>query len=167
MKKSNFIFFLLVFLLILNSCGKFKLFKRFGIDKEADGLAEFRAIKLKKSIDVSKSTINYFDVDSYDTSKFQTKEDDAPFKIVDYGPVDELPVEMKHSTIYVMFSHPVVPISKLGDIVPDSPIMKIAPEINGVFRWYGTKLLSFEPTELYMPQREYKVSWKLLTPRLS
>ena len=162
MKKNKLFTCRLFFLLLVIIVGfwgcKKKGFSASAINGEISALEEFRAIKLKKSVDVSKSTINYFDVDSYDTSKFKAKDDGKPFKIVDYGPVDELPVEMKRPTIYVMFSHPVVPLGKLGDVVKDSLIMNIDPNVDGIFRWYGTKLLSFEPSQKYLPQRIYRIS---------
>ncbi len=155
MKKILFMF--LAFLILLN-CFYFK--DKFGKSDSKEGVdeyEEFKSIKLKKNIDVSKSTINYFDIESFDNKKFEIKEDNAPFKIVDFGPVDELPVEMKNPTVYLLFSHPVVPLSKLGEVITESRIMSVEPKVAGIFRWYGSKLLSFEPSDKFLPQREYIV----------
>ena len=42
----------------------------------------------------------------------------------------------------MQFSEPVVPLSKLGEPSDKSDIISIEPALNGVFRWYGTSLLS-------------------------
>ncbi len=140
-------------------CGK-KVEEAIGKDeykRQEKKAREFQMFSLSQSVDVGKSSINYYDKSAVDTSEFEMAEDDKPFTIVDYGPVDELPYEVTHPTIYVMFSHPVVPLAKLGDPVTSSNIMKITPEVKGIYRWYGTKLLSFEPVGKYPPQHEYTV----------
>jgi len=155
MKKILLI--MLVSVLFFNCFDKKDKFGKSDSTEGVNAYEEFKSIKLKKNIDVSKSTINYFDIDSFDNKKFEIKEDDAPFKIVDFGPVDELPVEMKNPTIYVMFSHPVIPLSKLGEVMTESKIMSVEPKVEGIYRWYGSKLLSFEPSDKFLPQREYAV----------
>jgi len=129
----------------------------------SDGFTEItkykqqKMVKLDKVFDYSETTVNYFDKSKVDTADFEIMEDDTPFEIVDYGPVDQLPAHMKKPTIYVVFSQAVVPLSKLGAPMISSSIMSIEPKVNGVYRWYGTKLLNFEPTEEVLPQRNYKV----------
>ncbi|TFG61553.1 MAG: alpha-2-macroglobulin, partial [Spirochaetales bacterium] len=86
-----------------------------------------------------------------------TMESDEPFTLVDFGPRDELPPEIKKPSIYVVFSQPVIPIAKLGPPAAASSVMDIFPAVKGVFRWYGTRLLSFEAEENVLPQREYTV----------
>jgi hypothetical protein len=87
------------------------------------------------------------------------QESDEPFRIVDYGPFGELPSEIKKPSIYVVFSQPVVPLARLGDpIREDAGLFTIEPALTGVYRWYGTRLLSFEPDAENMPQHEYKVT---------
>jgi len=87
------------------------------------------------------------------------QESDEPFMIVDYGPVGELPSEIKKPSIYVVFSQPVVPLAKLGEpIREDAGLFNIEPPLTGVYRWYGTRLLSFEPDGDKMPQQEYRVT---------
>lgn len=162
MSKKVLILLFIIFLIILSpstTCKKmsFFLLNINDLNEDVKKMDDFKALKLKKSSDTSNSTINYFDIDSFDSSAFQIKEDDSSFKVVDYGPVGELPVEMKHPTIYIMFSHPVVPIGKLGDVMTESNIIEVKPKVKGIYRWYGTKLLSFEPSEKYLPQRKYLV----------
>ena len=87
------------------------------------------------------------------------QESDEPFRIVDYGPAGELPAEIKKPSIYVVFSQPVVPLAKLGEpLKEDAGFFTIEPALKGVYRWYGTRLLSFEPDGESMPQQEYKVT---------
>ncbi len=87
------------------------------------------------------------------------QESDEPFTIVDYGPVDELPSEIKKPSIYAVFSQPVVPLAKLGDpIREDAAVFEINPPLKGVYRWYGTKLLSFEPDDAILPQQKFTVT---------
>ncbi|MCL2473236.1 MAG: alpha-2-macroglobulin, partial [Treponema sp.] len=87
------------------------------------------------------------------------QESDDPFKIVDFGPQGELPSEIKKPSIYVVFSQPVVPLAKLGDpITEDAGLFTIEPPLTGVYRWYGSRLLSFEPDSDNMPQQEYKIT---------
>jgi len=87
------------------------------------------------------------------------QESNEPFRIVDYGPRDELPSEIKKPSIFVVFSQPVVPLAKLGDpIKEDAGYFNIQPPLKGVYRWYGTRLLSFEPDGESMPQQEYRIT---------
>ncbi|MDR1025667.1 MAG: alpha-2-macroglobulin [Treponema sp.] len=88
----------------------------------------------------------------------------GPFTMVDYGPRGELPQEVKKPSLYVVFSQPVIPLAKLGDPVrweegaPNPGLLTVDPPLPGVFRWYGTKLLAFEPDAASLPQRRYTVT---------
>ncbi|MDR0447619.1 MAG: alpha-2-macroglobulin, partial [Treponema sp.] len=87
------------------------------------------------------------------------QESDEPFRIVDYGPYGELPSEIKKPSIYVVFSQPVVHLARLGEpIREDAGLFTIVPPLKGIYRWYGTRLLSFEPDGESMPQMEYRVT---------
>jgi hypothetical protein len=81
-----------------------------------------------------------------------------PFTITDFAPQGELPKEMMKPTISVVFSQPVIPLAKLGDVITSSPLMKIDPPLKGVYRWYGTRMFAFESFEMPMPMTEYTVS---------
>lgn len=117
------------------------------------------AAPLRTDSDVSAITVNYYDPDDFDMSGFVFEDDDAAFTVVDSGPHGMLPNEMtKNPTIFCVFSHPVVPLSKLGDPLSSSPYMRIEPAVEGVFRWYGSKMLAFEPTQRILPQKEYRVT---------
>jgi hypothetical protein len=86
------------------------------------------------------------------------RETDEPFAVLEHGPVDELPAEIKKPTIYVVFSQPVVPLAKLGQVARSSEILKIQPPLEGVYRWYGTKMLAFESDTDALPQKLYTVT---------
>jgi uncharacterized protein YfaS (alpha-2-macroglobulin family) len=87
------------------------------------------------------------------------EESDDPFTIVDAGPRDELPAEIRRPAIYVVFSQPVIPLAQLGEPIRDgSAFMTIDPPLAGVFRWYGSRLLSFESDAGVIPQRRYRVT---------
>jgi uncharacterized protein YfaS (alpha-2-macroglobulin family) len=91
-------------------------------------------------------------------------ESGEPFTVVDYGPRGELPQEVKNPSIYMVFSQPVTPLAKLGDPIrweegaPDPGLFTVDPPLSGVFRWYGTRLLAFEPDAASLPQRRYTVT---------
>lgn len=87
------------------------------------------------------------------------QESDEPFTITAFGPQEELPSEIKKPSIYAVFSQPVVPLAKLGDpITEEAGLFAIDPPLKGVYRWYGTKLLSFEPDGDVLPQQAYGVT---------
>ena len=108
--------------------------------------------------DLASYDITYYEPDSIQTVAAPVKESDEPFQIVDYGPVEELPPEVVYPSMYVVFSQPVVPLRQLGEPMRSSDIMSIDPPIQGTFRWYGTRLLSFDADEKALPQRRYTVS---------
>jgi uncharacterized protein YfaS (alpha-2-macroglobulin family) len=159
MKYASFL--ILLFCLFYLSCGSESQteYEEF-IDTTANNFSEAQQIELKESLDFSESSINYFDIDKIEHGEFRMAEDDKPLTVVDFGPVGVLPVEMRQPTIYVVFSHPMVPLSRLGEPLKESPYMKISPQIPGIFRWYGSKCLSFEPEESFFAgvQRKYKVT---------
>jgi uncharacterized protein YfaS (alpha-2-macroglobulin family) len=87
------------------------------------------------------------------------QESDEPFVITDYGPRDTIPKEIKKPSIYVFFSQPVVPLAKLGDPIREgAELFSIEPPLAGVYRWYGSKLLSFEPDTENLPQQRYTIT---------
>ena len=108
--------------------------------------------------DLSVYKVRYFEPGKTDIEDAVIFEDDEPFAITGYGPVDFLPAEVKRPSIYLTFSQPVVPLSMLGEPMRSSNIVTIDPPLDGVYRWYGTRLLSFDPDEEAIPQRRYAVS---------
>ena len=115
---------------------------------------------IKSDDDISNINVNYYNPDDFDLSGFTSeKERSGDFHIADYSPSGMLPNEMtKRPVVTVVFSQPVVPLSRLGKVMTESPVMKIEPAVDGKFRWYGSRTLSFEPDGKLLPQKEYKVT---------
>ncbi|MBN1837591.1 MAG: hypothetical protein JW820_17170, partial [Spirochaetales bacterium] len=57
--------------------------------------------------------------------------------------------------VWVLFSEPVMP---LGQAAPAAVAAGISPNVEGRWRWYGSRLLSFEPAGSLEPAVEYLVS---------
>lgn len=113
--------------------------------------------------DYSNYTITYWDVvadavDSGDATAGLLQESDEPFRIVDRGPEGSLPAGIQNPNLWVVFSQPVVPLARLGQRVSETSAMSIEPALEGVFRWYGSRMLAFEAAEPALPQQEYRVS---------
>ncbi|MCR4954452.1 MAG: Ig-like domain-containing protein [Treponema sp.] len=83
---------------------------------------------------------------------------DGPFEIEDWGPQDVIIAEEEHPTFYVIFSQPVKALSALDAPSNKSDVMTIEPALKGVFRWYGSRHLSFECDEAADPTVEYKIT---------
>lgn len=83
-----------------------------------------------------------------------------PFKIVEYGPQGEVAAEERNPNFFVVFSQPVKGLTALGEPMAECDAMKIEPALKGVYRWLGTRHLSFDASEAADPSVEYKVSIK-------
>lgn len=83
---------------------------------------------------------------------------DGPFEIEDWGPQDVIVAEEEHPAFYVVFSQPVKPLSAMEEPSAKSDIMTIEPPLQGVFRWYGSRHLSFECEQAADPTTEYKIT---------
>ncbi len=115
---------------------------------------------IRDAIDFSVGTIRYFSVDT-NAALNQIGALDAaesPLEIVDYGPRGVLPVENSTPRIFVMFNQPMVPVARLGEVMDTSEIMSLDPPVPGVFRWYGSRTLSFEPDVPLLEEPRYRVS---------
>jgi hypothetical protein len=110
------------------------------------------------SIDLGSSSIIYYSKGAVPSGAAPLAPEEGDMAIVDYSPTGELPVEMRRPTIYVMFRHPVVPLARLGEPMRESPMMSIEPAVPGTYRWYGTRVLSFEPDESLVGNPRYKVT---------
>jgi len=110
---------------------------------EVDHQQDLEAPLQRGTVDLSQSTINYFTQLPAVTGSYPP--DREPLTVVDHGPEGDLPIEMQRPTVYVMFNNPIVPVAKLGEPITQTPLMKIEPEVPGVYRWYGTRVLSFQP----------------------
>ncbi|MBQ6566521.1 MAG: Ig-like domain-containing protein, partial [Treponema sp.] len=85
------------------------------------------------------------------------------FRVISMTPAGELPSQVKYPSIQLQFSEPVVALKALGTQSSSSEYLTIEPKLNGVFRWKGTSILSFDSKDEVLPQKEYtiKVSPKL------
>lgn len=101
--------------------------------------------------------IAYYDP-STDAPLDTITENAEPFTITAFGPQNELPSEIQKPSIYAVFSHAVVPLAQLGEpFTEDAGFFTIEPRLSGVYRWYGAKLLAFEPSE-FLPQQKYTIT---------
>ena len=121
-------------------------------------LPEAAGMSISPDPDYSSATVNYFRVDDFDSSLFALSESSEPLTVVDYGPRGELPIELRRPSVTAVFSQPMVPLARLGEPVTTSRVMKIDPRIPGTFRWYGSRVLAFEPDEDLVAQREFTVT---------
>jgi uncharacterized protein YfaS (alpha-2-macroglobulin family) len=160
MKKTAAIIYCLGVVLLCVSCGK--------KTEQSGSITEFSGSFVQRGrpvADLASYRIAYYEpVEAGNTAAAGSiQESDAPFIITDFGPRDELPQEIKKPSIYVVFSQPVVPLAKLGDPIRVKASSKdglfiIEPPLDGVYRWYGSRLLSFEPDAESMPQRRYTIT---------
>ncbi|MBP5156301.1 MAG: hypothetical protein ILP18_00315, partial [Treponema sp.] len=80
---------------------------------------------------------------------------DGKFRVVAVSPSEVLPASVKYPSIQVQFSEPAIALQQLGEPTDKSEFVTIEPPLKGVFRWYGTSLLSFEAKEEVIPQKVY------------
>ena len=92
----------------------------------------------------------------------EAEEDDSTkeFYIEDWGPQDKIVAGENHPTFYVIFSRPARSLQALDKPQTTSDIITINPPLPGVFRWYGTKHLSFESDIPADPTVQYTISIK-------
>ena len=79
------------------------------------------------------------------------------FHVVSVSPQGSLSSTVKFPSIQVQFSKPLVALEKLGQPSDKNMAVTIDPPLKGVFRWYGTSLLSFDCSDQLIPQMEYTI----------
>ena len=79
------------------------------------------------------------------------------FQVSEYAPAGVVPWQNIEGGVWILFSEPVIPAGKLGKPATESEVVQIHPEVEGIYRWYGSRLLSFEPTSSLFPATEYTV----------
>lgn len=79
------------------------------------------------------------------------------FRVTNVTPQNELPASVKYPAIQIQFSQPVTELKALGTPQSTSPVVSIEPALKGVYRWYGTSILSFESEEEAIPQKIYTI----------
>ena len=80
------------------------------------------------------------------------------FFVTSVTPNEEVPSSVSFPSVQIQFSKPVVSLQKLGEPITKSDVVSITPKLNGVFRWYGTSLLSFDCSDALIPQKEYAIT---------
>ena len=92
----------------------------------------------------------------------ETEEDDTTkeFFIEDWGPQGKIVAGENHPSFYVIFSRPVNSLQALDQPQTTSDIMTIEPALPGVFRWYGSRHLSFEADVPADPTIQYTIKVK-------
>lgn len=76
----------------------------------------------REPFDLSATTINYFSLEDAFAESFVVTNDGLPLTIEDFGPRGQLPRENRKPVIHVVFSHAMVPLSKLGAPLKNPPI---------------------------------------------
>ena len=92
----------------------------------------------------------------------EAEEDDSSkeFFVEDWGPQGKIVAGENHPSFYVIFSRPARSLQALDKPQTTSDIMTIEPPLPGVFRWYGTKHLSFESDLPADPTIQYTITIK-------
>ena len=100
------------------------------------------------------------------SDEIETEDNNKEFFIEDWGPQGKVVAGENHPAFYVIFSRPARSLQALDKPQTSSDIMTIDPPLPGVFRWYGTKHLSFEADIPADPTVQYTISIKptLKTP---
>jgi len=80
---------------------------------------------------------------------------DADFAVAEVGPSGTVPHENLEGGIWVLFNKPVIALKTLDKPATSSTTLSISPRIEGIYRWYGSRLLAFEPKGPLAPATEY------------
>jgi hypothetical protein len=82
----------------------------------------------------------------------------AGFTISEVGPSGTVPHENLEGGIWVLFNKPVIALKTLDKPAASSTALTISPRLEGIYRWYGSRLLAFEPKGQLAPATEYTFS---------
>ena len=80
------------------------------------------------------------------------------FQVAEVGPSGTIPHENLEGGVWVLFNKPVIALKTLDKPATSSAILTITPRIEGIYRWYGSRLLAFEPKGPLAPATEYSFS---------
>lgn len=124
-----------------------------GLRKLTDYVTEYSATRGKLAV--------YTPEDGgLDETADETDTEGVGFFVEDWGPQGRVVAEEQHPTFYVVFSQPVRSLQALTEPSSTSDYVTIEPAIPGVFRWYGTRHLSFECDEPADPSVVYTIKVK-------
>ncbi len=81
--------------------------------------------------------------------------DDTVLRIVQLTPQGDLSAGDLKKEIVIVFNHPMVPLAKLDETT--TGFIALDPPVRGNFRWYGSRVSAFVPSENYKPGTRYTV----------
>jgi alpha-2-macroglobulin len=81
--------------------------------------------------------------------------DNEQFAVAEVGPSGVVPHENLEGGIWVLFNKPVIALKTLDKPATSSTILSVTPRVDGIFRWYGSRLYAFEPKGQLAPATEY------------
>ena len=163
---------LFVIVMILFSCGNRKNSKssslasafeiaNLNIDFSSDdsAIANYKPVKMDSRL--KNLELKYFDSKSISDLMPPLVDDGKPLSIIDCNPVGRIPDELtRNLSLTLLFSKPMVPLAKLGDVITSVKNITIEPKIDGIFRWYGSSILAFEPKVALEPLCKYTITAK-------
>ena len=80
---------------------------------------------------------------------------EEPFAVAEVGPSGVVPHENLEGGVWVLFNKPVIALKTLDKPATSSTILSLSPQVEGIFRWYGSRLYAFEPKGQLAPATEY------------
>ncbi|MCB1157736.1 MAG: hypothetical protein KDK45_09550, partial [Leptospiraceae bacterium] len=83
------------------------------------------------------------------------KEDDSYMKVLQVSPKGEVPEGFSPKEVVLVFNHPLIPLGTLEE--ETKGVFQISPEIKGKFRWYGSRICAFIPSEPWDLRQEYTI----------
>ena len=81
----------------------------------------------------------------------------APLRVVSAGPAGEVAAVEEANEVRVVFSEPMVALGRVPDKLRPG-FFRIAPAVNGTFRWSGTTILVFTPARRLPVATKYDVT---------
>jgi len=76
-----------------------------------------------------------------ETAPVPTIEPGQPLEVLRYAPEGEIPIA---PFVSITFNQPMVPLTTLEDLAAQDVPVQIEPQLQGTWRWMGTKTLTFE-----------------------
>lgn len=112
---------------------------------------------IKPNEELKKLSLKYYDTKVADIEPTEVTQE-GPLMVLDCIPQGEVSNEMSRQFVAtLLFSKPMVSLAKLGDPITAIEGIRIEPELEGVFRWYGAQILSFESSVPLSPMKIYKL----------
>lgn len=81
--------------------------------------------------------------------------DDKSLSIMQAIPEGKIEPGQERKEVFIVFSHPIIPLGALETTAKG--VFSITPKIAGEFRWYGSRITAFVPSEDWRPGIEYTV----------